>query len=303
MERQWASLRSAPRSRAGDSAFPLSFSHSPGLHSVVSAELDTYRLGFSRGAGGEAILGSHLQLAWLPRLAASGVDSVALGYAADLGGIRVGFLGTVPAAQSTSELTLESSTLGSRKALGFVAQQRVPGTTYGVSLAVAEDFERPIGISTSGAFGIDTSAAMSSGIFARQSVGQRTLLEASYELAHHRAQTTGALAAPAYALHAASFGARMQLGAKTSLCAGLKREWSGSEAVRVQVPTTINEHGEIGRVTYALPYDDLVGRTALTLRLDHALTREARLSAGFAHERSGFGTSVTGVAAILEIAL
>jgi hypothetical protein len=269
---------------------------------VVSADLATYRLGFSKGAGGEAILGSHLELAWLPRLAAPGVDSVALGYASDLGGMRIGLLGTLPTAQATSERTLESSSLGSRRALGFIAQHRAVGTTYGVSLAVADGFERPIGIATSGAFGVGDSAAVSSGTFVRQSVGAKTVLEASLEVARHRTETSAALTAPDYAVRSASFGARTVLGAKTTLSAGFKREWSGGDAARLQVPLTIAENGEIGRVTYALPYDDLVGRTALTLRLDHQLTRQIDLRAAVTRERYGFGASVTGIAAILEIA-
>lgn len=33
------------------------------------------------------------------------------------------------------------------------------------------------------------------------------------------------------------------------LSAELKRAWSGSEAVRLHVPLTINENGDIGRMT------------------------------------------------------
>jgi hypothetical protein len=210
-------------------------------------------------------------------------------------------LGTVPTAHATSERTVESSSLGSRRALGVIAQHRAVGTTYGVSLAIAEDFERPIGIATSGAFGVGESAAMSSGTFVQQSVGAKTVLEASLEIARHRTEANGALTAPGYAVRSANFGARTVLGAKTTLSAGVKREWSGSEAAHLHVPLTINENGDIGRVTYALPYDDLVGRTALTLRLDYELTRQMALRAGLTRERYGFGASVTGIAAILEI--
>jgi hypothetical protein len=301
IERHWASLRSDPRSRVGKTGSPLSLSHSPGLNDVVSADLATYRLGFSKGAGGEAILGSHLALAWLPQLAAPGVDSVALGYASDLGGIRIGFLGSLPGVQATSERTLESSSLGSRSALGVIAQHRAVGTTYGVSLAIADNFERPIGIATGGAFGVGESAAVSSGTFVQQSVGAKTVLSASLEVARHRTEANGALATPDYGVFSAAFGARMVLGPKTTLSADLKRERSGGESARLHVPLTINENGDIGRVTYTLPYDDLVGRTSLTLRLDHELTRQMVLRAGLTRERYGFGASVTGIAAILEI--
>src|SRR5688572_13085343 len=301
IERQWASLRSVARSGVGKTGSPLSFSHSPGLNNVVSADLATYRLGFSKGAGGEAILGSHLELAWLPHLAAPGVESVALGYASELGGIRIGLLGTLPTAQVTNERTLESSNLGSRRALGVIAQHRTAGTTYGVSLAIADHFERPIGIATSGAFGTDESAAISSGTFVQQSVGRKTVLKASLEVARHRTEANGALTAPGHAVRSANFGARTMLGAKTTLSAGVKREWSGSEAVRLHVPLTIAENGDIGRVTYSLPYDDLVGRTALTLRVDHELTRQVDLRASVTRERYGFGASVTGIAVMLEI--
>jgi hypothetical protein len=129
----------------------------------------------------------------------------------------------------------------------------------------------------------------------------KTLAEASVEVARHRTEAKAALTAPAYAVHSANFGVRTLLGAKTTLSAGVKREWSGGEAARLHVPLTINENGEIGRVTYALPYDDLVGRTTLTLRLDHELTRRVSLRAGLTHERYGFGASASGVAAILEM--
>jgi subtilase-type serine protease len=300
IERQWASLRSsAPEGM--DNSGPLRFSHSPGLNNVVSAGFATYRLGLSTGPGGEAILGSHLELASLPRLAAPGVDSVAIGYASDLGGIRLGLLGTLPGTEATGERMLDSSNLGSRSALGVVAQRRAGGTAYGVSLAVAENFERPIGIATSGAFGVGDSAAVSSGAFVQHSLGAKTLLQASLETAHHRSEANGALVAPAYAVHTASLAARTRLGAKTTLAAGLQREWSAGEAAHLHVPLTINENGDIGRVTYALPYDDLVGRTTLTLRLDHELTKQVNLRAGLTHERYGFGASATGIAAILEI--
>ena len=300
IERQWASLRSRAQARV-DRSGAFSFSHAPGLNNVVSADLATYRFGFSSGAGGEAILGSHLELAWLPQLAAPAVDSVALGYASHLGGLRVGLLGTLPTAQATSERTLESSSLGSRSALGFIAQHRAAGTTYGLSLAIAGGFERPIGIATSGAFGVGDSAAVSSGTFVQHAVGSNTVLNASLEVARHSPEANGALSAPAYAVRSLNLGARTLLGRKTTLSAGLKHEWSGSEAVRLHVPLTINENGDIGRVTYTLPYDDLLGRTAFTLRLDHALTSQVDLRLGLTRERDGFGTSVTGIAAMLEI--
>lgn len=302
IERQWASLRSSAGSSLGSTGSPLRFGHSPGLNQVVSADLATYRLGFSAGPGGEALLGSHLRLASVPRLAAPGVDSVAIGYAADLGAIRFGLLGTLPAPEATNERTLDSSSLGSRRALGIVAQHGAAGTTYGVSLAAAGDFERPIGIAASGAFGLGDSAAVSSGAFVQHSFGAKTVVAASIELARHSTEANAALTAPGYAVHSATFSARTALGTKTSVSAALKREWSGAEAARLQVPLTIAENGDIGTVTYALPYDELLGRTALTLRLDHELTRQVNLRAALTRERSGFGTSVTGIAAILEIA-
>jgi hypothetical protein len=301
VERQWASLRTA-RGRRVERDGAFRFSHSAELNNVVSADLATYRLGFSKGAGGEAALGSHLELAWVPHLAAPAVDSVALGYASRFGGMRIGLLGSMPALQATSERTLESSSLGSRKALGMVAQQRAGGTTYGVSLAFADDIERPIGIATSGAFALGDNHALSSGSFVEQVIGEATTLSASLEVSRHRLQSNGALSAPGYAMSAASFGARTLLGSKTMLSASLKREWSGNEAAHLQVPLTINEAGEIGSVAYALPYDELVGRTALTLRLDHQLTSTMDLRAALTHERYGFGVSLTGIAVLLEIA-
>jgi subtilisin family serine protease len=295
IERQWASLRSRPQESARRTASPFSLSN------VASADLAAYRVGFSMGPGGETILGSHLELAWVPRLAAPGVDSVALGYASDLAGIRIGLLGTLPGKQATSERTLESSSLGSRSALGLIAQRRSVDTTYGVSLAVANDFERPVGIATGGAFSVGDSAAISSGTFVQHSLGAKTTLKASLEVARHHAEANGVLSTPGYAVRSATFGARTLVGAKTTLSADLKREWSGGEAARLHVPLTINENGDIGRVTYALPYDDLVGRTSLTLRIDRELTRQVALRAGLTHERHGFGASVTGIAAILEI--
>jgi subtilisin family serine protease len=302
LERQWATLRSASLRGMRGTRSPIRFSHSPGLHDVVSADLATYRLGFSKGAGGEAILGSHLELAWVPRLAAPGTDSVAIGYASDVRGLRVGLVGTLPSANATRERTVESSSLGGRRALGVVAQHRDGGTTYGTSLALAEDFERPIGLATSGAFEAGDSAAVSSGVFVQQSIGVRTVLDASLEVARHHTEGNPTLAVPSYAVRTAKLGARALLGAKTALSADVRREWSGTGAARLSIPLTVDEAGEIGRSTYALPYDDLVGRTAFTLRLDHQLTRQADLRAAVTRERYGFGTTVTGFAAVIEIA-
>src|SRR5205823_3508717 len=96
IERQWASLLSGP---LGTKVQPLGaglrLSHAPGLNDALSADFGSYRVGFAQGAGGETVLGSQLELVSLPRLAAPGVDSVALGYAAGLGALRLGFVGSM----------------------------------------------------------------------------------------------------------------------------------------------------------------------------------------------------------------
>ena len=303
VERQWASLRSSPLgTKAQNIGSGLRLSHAPGLNGTLSADFGSYRVGFAQGAGGETILGSQLGFASLPRLAASGVDSVALGYAADLGAMRIGFVGTLPTAALTEARTLDSSTLGSRSAAGAIAQLGDGRTTYGVTLAVAERFERPIGIATSGAFDVGQSSALSGGAFVRHAVRAGSLVEASLEIAHHRTAADLALSAPPFVMRSANFAAHTALGAKTTLSAALKREWTGGAAARLNVPLTIAENGDIGRVSYTLPYDDLVGRTSLTLRLDHEFNKQVALRAGFTRERYGFGLTVSGLAAIVEIA-
>jgi hypothetical protein len=237
----------------------------------------------------------------VPRLASPGTESVALGYASDVRGLRVGLVGSVPSAQATTERSIESSGLGGRRALGLVAQHREAGTKYGLSLAAAEDFERPIGLATSGAFESGESAAFSSGAFVQHALGSGSVVDASIELAHHAAESNAALTVPGYALRTAKLGARTMLGAKTMLSADVRREWAGSGAAQLNVPLTINEAGDIGRTSYALPYDDLVGRTTYTVRVDHQVSRQAELRAAVTRERYGFGTTITGVAALLEI--
>jgi subtilisin family serine protease len=302
VERQWASLTSDPLgSRVQKLGAGLRLSHAPGLNDALSADLGRYRLGFSQGAGGETMLGAQLGFASLPRLAAPGVDSVALGYAADLGAIRFGFVGTLPSA-ATETRTLDSSSLGSRSAAGAIAQLGDGRTTYGVTLAVAERFERPIGIAASGAFDVGPSAALSSGAFVQHAVGARSVVEGSLEIAHHRTQADLALSAPPFVMRSANLAARTVLGVNTTLLAAFKREWTGGTAARLNVPLTIAENGDIGRVSYTLPYDDLIGRTSLTLRLDHEFSKQVALRASFTRERYGFGMTVNGLAAILEIA-
>ena len=172
-----------------------------------------------------------------------------------------------------------------------------------VVLTVADRFERPLGIATSGAFGVEDSAALSSGAFVQHALGGSLLLNASLETAQHRSEASGALTAPDYAVHSASFGIRHSLGAGTTVSADLRRDWSGNDSLSLHVPLTIDENGDIGRVTYTLPYDALVGRTAFSLRLDHQLGRQTTLRAGLTHERNGLGVSVTGLAAVLEFAI
>jgi hypothetical protein len=168
VERQWASLRSGPLATKVDRiGAGLRLSYSPGLNNALSADLGTYRLGFSQGAGGETMLGSQLELGWLPRLASPGVDSVALGYAADVGALRFGFLGTMPTAAVSEARTIDSSSLGSRRAFGAVAQYGYAGTTFGLTVASADRFERPIGITTSGAFGVGESTPPAAARFSR----------------------------------------------------------------------------------------------------------------------------------------
>lgn len=302
VERQWASLRSSPlATKAQPLGAGLRLSHAPGLNDALSLDFGTYRVGFAQGAGGETLLGSQLELVSLPHLAAPGVDSVALGYAADLGALRLGLVGTVPSASVTESRTLDSSMFGGRSAAGAVAQLGRGKTTYGVTLAVADNFERPIGIAASGAFDVGQSSAFSSGAFIRHAIGAASVVEGSVEIAHHRTSADLALSAPSFVMRTANLGARTALGAKTMLSAAIKREWTGG-AAQLNVPTTIAENGDIGRTSYMLPYDDLLGRTSLTLRLDHEFSKQVAFRAGFTHERYGFGLSVSGLAALIEIA-
>ena len=302
VERQWASLRSGPlASRMERLGAGLRLGYSPGLNQAFAADLGTYRVGFSQGAGGETLLSAQLDLASLPRLAAPGLDTVALGYAADLGMLRFGFVGTLPTATATEARTIDSSSLGSRSAFAAVAQRGDGRTTYGVTFAVAERFERPLGISTSGAFALGPSSAVSSGAFLQHAFSA-SVLEASFELAHHRAEGDAMLSAPQFSLRTMNLGARTPLGPKTSLSAALKREWSDGAAAHLSLPMTIAETGDIGRLSYALPYDDLVARSSLTVRLDHQVTRQVALRAALTSERTGFGLTVNGAAALLEIA-
>lgn len=302
VERQWGSLRSSPLAHRTERIAPgLRFSQSPGLNEAVSLDLGSARLGFSRGAGGEALLGRQLDLVSLPRLAASAVDTISVGYASDLAGLRFGFVGTLPGAPSGEARTLDASPLGSRSALGAVAQRGDRTTRYGLTFALAHDFEHPIGMATSGAFEVGDSAALSTGAFVQHALSRFSSLEGSFEIAHHRSQADQALSTPSFVMRTVSFGARTALAAGTSLATSLKREWTGGEAARLQVPLTIAESGALGRVSYALPYDELVGRTAVTLRLDHDFSRRVALRASATHERYGFGLSLSGVAAVLEI--
>jgi hypothetical protein len=303
LERQWASLASGPLATRAQSLGPgLRLGYAPGLHSAVAANFGTYRIGFSQGAGGESVLGSQLEFASLPHLAAPGVESVALGYSADVGALRLGFIGTLPTAGTTEARTLDSSSLGGRNGFGAVAQLSDGSTTYGLTLATADHFERPLGIVTSGAFAVAQSAAFSGGAFVRRELGASTVLDASLEMARHRPQADLALSAPAFDMRSANFGARTALGAKTIVSATLKRDWTSGGAAQLSVPLTIAENGDIGRVSYALPYDELVGRTAVTLRLDHQINRSVALRASVTRERYGFGTTLNGIAAVVEIA-
>ena len=302
LERQWASLRSGPlASRTESLGRGLRLSYSPGLNNALSLDLGSYRLGFSQGAGGETLLGAQLQLASLPRLAAPGVDSVALGYATDMGAIRFGFVGTLPTSTATEARTLESSNLGGRSAFGAVAQLGDGTTSYGLTFAVADHFERPIGLTASGAFDLGQSSAVSSGAFVRHAL-RSSALEASLEIAQHRSDGNGMLSAQQFALRSATIAASTALGASTTLSAGVKRESAAGQAAQLQLPFTIAANGDIGRVAYTLPYNDLVGRTAFTLRVDRELSRRVALRAGLTHERYGFGMNITGVAAMIEIA-
>jgi hypothetical protein len=286
VDRQRASLASAPSAK-GIQAF--------------SADFGAFRLGFAQGGGGEAALGERLDLVSVPRLASPGSDSMSLGLTTKSGAVRFGLVGTLPTADATEPRTLDASSLGGRRALGGVAQRGDARTAYGVSFAVADHFERPIGIASSGAFGVGNGGAASVGAFARQAVGKAGSLEASFEIAHHQPDASLALAAPPFELRAASLMARTPLGAKTTFSAAFKREWARGEAAQLELPTTIAEDGSIGRVSYRLPYEDLLGRTTLDFRVDHALTKRAALRAGFTQERYGFGVSITGVSALIEI--
>jgi len=301
-DRQWASLMSSPLASRIEKIGPrLRLSQSPGLNSAMSADLGNYRLGFAQGADGERALSSQLDLASVPRLVAPGTDSATLGYASDAGSMRFGFIGAIPTVGTTEARTLDASSLGGRRALAGIAQRGDATATYGVTFALADHFERPIGIATSGAFGVDESSAVSTGAFVQHVVGASSVLEASFELAHHRPQASAALSSPEFAVRSVSLGARTAFGSKTMLSANLKRESTRGEAAQLNLPLTIAENGDIGRVTYTLPYDDLVGRTALNLRVDHQFNKQTALRAAFTRERYGFGTTITGVAAMVEI--
>jgi subtilisin family serine protease len=299
IERQLGSLRNpvhAPaRPREG-----VAFSRATGLYDAVTADFDGYRLGFSMGAGGETALVRQLRFAWLPQLSAPGVESLGLGYAISLAGTRIGFLATLPTAESTTEQSLESSGFGSRRAMSIIAQREADEMAYGLSFGVASQFERPLAIAASGAFGVSGASAVSSGAFVQHPLGREALLKASLEVTRYRPQSDGQLSTSPYSIHTASVMASTALGAKTRASVTLRHDWGRNEAATLFVPLTINENGDIGKAAYGLPYEDLVGRTSLSLRLDQALSKRINLRTSLTRERSGFGASATGVAALLE---
>ena len=285
----------------------MKFTQLQGLHSSMAIRQYGHSVGFASGIKSEQSLSRQLGLHYVPHLNNSATNTNGFGYATNFGKTKVAVIGSMPNTQSgynPNELNQDRSMMGTRNAFSFVSQREHENFSYGVTYSVANSFTQPLGLSASGAFGLNNAQASSLGSFYTHSLlGGQTKIRTGVEIANFHTGSAGLVSFDSGKYAVFRVSADHFLSKKTALSLGFKQEQALSGQLITRLPSTIDQNGNIGYQSYASGFANLLNSHQVNFDVHHQINNVSRLKGGLMYEQKPYGLSGTGAAVFYEYRL
>jgi hypothetical protein len=285
----------------------MKFTQLQGMHSSMAIRQFGHSVGFASGIKSEQSLSRQLGLHYVPHLNNSVTNTNGFGYATNFGKTKVAVIGSMPNTQSgynLNELNQDRSMMGSRNAFSFVSQREHENFSYGMTYSVANSFTQPLGLSASGAFGLNNSQATSMGSFYTHSLfGGQTKIRTGVEMANFNTGSSGLVSFDSGKYAVFRVGADHFLSKKTALSLGFKQEQALSGQLTTRLPSTIDENGNIGYKSYASGFNNLLNSHQVNFDVHHRFNAASRIKGGLMYEQKPYGLSGAGAAVFYEYRL
>lgn len=282
----------------------MKFTQVQGLHSSMAIRQFGHSVGFASGIKSEQSLSRQLGLHYVPHLNNSVTNTNGFGYATNFGKTKVAVIGSMPNTQSgynPNELNQDRSMMGSRNAFSFVSQREHENFSYGMTYSVANSFTQPLGLSASGAFGLNNAQATSMGSFYTHSLfGGQTKIRTGVEMANFNTGSAGLVSFDSGKYAVFRVGADHFLSKKTALSLGFKQEQALSGQLTTRLPSTIDENGNIGYQSYASRFNNLLNSHQVNFDVHHRFNAASRIKGGLMYEQKPYGLSGAGAAVFYE---
>jgi hypothetical protein len=282
----------------------MKFTQLQGLHSSVAIRQYGQTIGFASGIKSEHSLSKQLGLQFIPHLNNSMTNTNGFGYATNFGKTKVAVMGSLPNIQSSfnsNELNQDRSVMGSRNAFSFVSQREHENFVYGVTYSVANSFTQPLGLSATGAFGLNNSQATSMGGFYSHSLFEgQTKIRTGLEMANFNTGSRGLTSFDSGKYAVLRVGADHSLSKKTALSLGFKQEQALSGQLTTRLPSSIDENGNIGYQSYASGFNNFLNSHQLNFDIHHRFNAVSRIKGGLIYEQKPYGPSGAGAAIFYE---
>jgi subtilisin family serine protease len=285
----------------------MKFTQVQGLHSAMSIRQYGHSVGFASGVRSEQSLSRQLGLHYVPHLNDSSTNTNGFGYATNFGRTKVAVMSSMPNIQSgfnPNELNQDRSMMGSRTAFSFVSQREHENFAYGVTYSVANSFTQPLGLSSSGAFGLNNAQATSMGSFYTHSLfGGQTKIRTGVEMANFNTASAGLVSFDSGKYAVFRVGADHFLSKKTALSLGFKQEQALSGQLTTRLPTTIDENGNIGYQSYSSGFNNFLNSHQVNFDVHHRFNSSSRIKGGLMYEQKPYGLSGAGFAVFYQYRL
>jgi subtilisin family serine protease len=285
----------------------VKLTHMQGLHSSIALNQYGHSVAFSSGVKSEQSLSSQLGLHYVPHLNDSLTNTNGFGYSTKIGKTKLAVLSSMPNTQSginANELNQDRSSMGSRTAFSFVTQREHENFSYGMTYSTANSFAQPLGISSSGAFGLNNAQASSLGSFYTHSLfGGSTKMRMGAEMANFNTGSAGLVSFDGGKYAVFRIGADHFLNKKTALSVAFKQEQALSGQLTTRLPSSIDQNGNIGYQSYSSGFSSLLNSQQLSFDVHHRINKVSRVKSGFMYEQKPYGLSGAGAAVFYEYRL
>jgi subtilase-type serine protease len=278
----------------------------PGLNSAIALNLGSHKFGVSSGTMSETSLARVVDVSYVPHYASGDYSSNAFGSSFKFDSNQIAMLISVPNKQNLSlneNISYQSlNGMGTRNTFSLVAEQKDENAAYGFIYSHASDFQRPLGISSSGAFGLDGSKISTQGAFYKKAWDNLGLsLKGSAEYANLSAKSSGLLSFEGGQSLIYKASADKAINKDTSIHLNIQYEKATQGNSYINIPTSINENGHIGYTSHGVGLGELIDSSKFGFNLNHKIDKYKTIRAGVLYERKPTGLDNTGAAIMLRI--